>query len=309
MLESVLPYRDVFKRLEEEDSSYKHKPSDDEWENAATVCKFLKRFYDVTKLFCGVDYPAIHLFLKEISTIKKVILGGTISTEYFLSSMCYKMLSKFDEYWSDIPVTYDIALILDPRYKRKLLKFYLAQLHGRELGALRFERTIALMQLLFDQYKNKISPVVDRASTEVVIPSNDEEEIQQWLEEEGYAANNDSDKSELELYFGGSLENKDTDLDILSWWKVNSTKFPILAAMAQDILVVPITTAASESAFSTGGRILDQYKSSLLPETVECLICTQDWLRDKTVVGSFDDLDDEFNSDKSEIIGIRIADS
>ncbi|XP_021600728.1 zinc finger BED domain-containing protein RICESLEEPER 3-like [Manihot esculenta] len=55
--------------------------------------------------------------------------------------------------------------------------------------------------------------------------------------------------------------------------------FPILSHMMKDILAVPISTVASESAFSTGGRVLDCFRSSLTPKIVEALICTQDWLR------------------------------
>jgi hypothetical protein len=49
--------------------------------------------------------------------------------------------------------------------------------------------------------------------------------------------------------------------------------------LAKDILAVPVSTIASESTFSTGGRILDSFRTSLSATTVEALICTQSWLR------------------------------
>ncbi|KAF3773860.1 DETOXIFICATION 33 protein, partial [Nymphaea thermarum] len=47
----------------------------------------------------------------------------------------------------------------------------------------------------------------------------------------------------------------------------------------QDILCIPITTVASESAFSTGGLIVDESRSSLSPKTVEELVCAGDWIK------------------------------
>ncbi|CAN1233197.1 Putative AC transposase [Linum perenne] len=52
-----------------------------------------------------------------------------------------------------------------------------------------------------------------------------------------------------------------------------------VSEMAKDILAVPISTVASESCFSTGGRVLDNFRSSLTPHVVEALICAEDWLR------------------------------
>lgn len=49
--------------------------------------------------------------------------------------------------------------------------------------------------------------------------------------------------------------------------------------MAKDLLAIHISTMASESVFSTSGRVLDSYRSSLGDKTIENLICTQDWLR------------------------------
>ena len=49
--------------------------------------------------------------------------------------------------------------------------------------------------------------------------------------------------------------------------------------MARDILTIPISIVSSKSAFSTSGRILDAFKSSLSPKTVEALVCSQNWLK------------------------------
>lgn len=69
------------------------------------------------------------------------------------------------------------------------------------------------------------------------------------------------------------------EINVLEWWKVKSGRYPILANIARDVLAIPISTVVSESAFSTGERVLDPYHNSLTPTTVEALICTQDWLK------------------------------
>ena len=56
-------------------------------------------------------------------------------------------------------------------------------------------------------------------------------------------------------------------------------KYPTVAAIAKDVLVVQVSTVPSESAFSTGGRVVNSFRSSLTPKSVEVLICLQSWLR------------------------------
>jgi hypothetical protein len=88
-------------------------------------------------------------------------------------------------------------------------------------------------------------------------------------------------KTELEVYLDEAryIENRSSGtFDILSFWKGNEFRYPEVAAMARDVLSIPISTVASESCFSTGGRVIDQYRSSLKPDIVEALICTKDWL-------------------------------
>ena len=78
--------------------------------------------------------------------------------------------------------------------------------------------------------------------------------------EEIYASVNVSslNKTELEIYLEEPILSPNIwkELDILTWWKSNRERFPILSKMAVDILSVPITTVASEYAFSIGSRVL-----------------------------------------------------
>jgi len=61
---------------------------------------------------------------------------------------------------------------------------------------------------------------------------------------------------------------------------MNSCRFPILSNIARELLAMPVSTVASEFAFSIGGRVLDPHRSSLSQLKVDALICTQDWLKD-----------------------------
>jgi hypothetical protein len=68
------------------------------------------------------------------------------------------------------------------------------------------------------------------------------------------------------------------DLNILEFWKVQELHYLVVATIARDILSILISTIASESTFSVGGRVIDQHKSSLKPDIAEALVCIKDWL-------------------------------
>ena len=85
--------------------------------------------------------------------------------------------------------------------------------------------------------------------------------------------------NELDRYLKDELLPQKEEVDILEWWKTNVSKYPVLSTMARDILAIPASTVPSESAFSTGGRVVSDYRRSLTPSTVEVLICLQDWLK------------------------------
>ncbi|KAL8143476.1 hypothetical protein V2J09_016508 [Rumex salicifolius] len=71
---------------------------------------------------------------------------------------------------------------------------------------------------------------------------------------------------------------------ITQWWRDNWSKYPLLQAIARDGLPIQVSTVASESSFSTGKRVVDPYRSSMTPKTVEALIYFQNWSKSDNIM-------------------------
>ncbi|GJX30177.1 zinc finger BED domain-containing protein RICESLEEPER 2 [Tanacetum coccineum] len=66
--------------------------------------------------------------------------------------------------------------------------------------------------------------------------------------------------------------------DVLGFWKEKETMFPVLSRMAMDIISVQASSVASESAFSTSGRVLSIRRTRLTPASLEMCMCLKDHL-------------------------------
>ena len=80
----------------------------------------------------------------------------------------------------------------------------------------------------------------------------------------------------LRNYFKSNFVIDDNKLDILQWWKSKQDRFPTLSMIARDILTTPVSTVASEQAFSASNRILDDKRSRMYPDILEGLMCMKD---------------------------------
>jgi len=96
---------------------------------------------------------------------------------------------------------------------------------------------------------------------------------------QGKSSSTRSLKSELDKYLEEEKQpRKDPNFNVLIWWQGVGLRYPTLRKIARDILAVPISTVASESVFSTGGRVVTPHQSRLHPKTLEGLMCSQSWL-------------------------------
>jgi len=198
-----------------------------------------------------------------------------------LSGMAMNMMSKFEKYWgceANQNFLLYVANVLDPRLKLKYVKFCFDELYDYDKAQLLTKEVKDHLVSLYEFYLKADEVVDDNRHKQDVNDAIDDMEIdvntlarfKRHLQEEESVEN----RNEVERYLVDGCEDPNDDkLDILGWWKINASKYKILSKVAQHVLAIPISTLASESAFSTGGRTLDQFRSSLSLATVQTLIC------------------------------------
>ena len=284
MLSIAITYKDVFPRLKQHEKLYTTVPSEEEWNLAREICERLKLFYNITKLFSGRNYPTANTFFIKVCEIKEALYDWLICSNEVVSTMASSMLEKFDKYWSGCHIVMAIAVVLDPRYKMKILEFYFPIMYGSEASS-EIGKIRQLCYDLLSEYQSKSKMGQQTSSHGASSVSNlfeltyDEQDPLSKFDlfvhstsEEGHA------KSELDYYLEETVLPRISDFDVLSWWKTNGIKYPTLQMIVRDIYAIPVSTVASESAFSTGGRMVSKHRSRLHPNTLEALMCAQSWL-------------------------------
>ncbi|XP_078156107.1 zinc finger BED domain-containing protein RICESLEEPER 2-like [Carex rostrata] len=294
MLINSLKFREAFSRLADVDRDYKLAPSSKDWDNVVVIVGCLQIFYDTTMRISGTKYPTINIFFNEFCEVYLSIRSSLISEHSFVVNMATRMCEKFQKYWCNSSVLLAIASILDPRSKLKSVEYYFRLIYNTP-GEAEFNVTNvkACLHKLFSEYvvidsrnrngshgsnSNAQNASSHTGESSQRLYSNRRHGLVMYIQE---SYTSEPTKSELDVYLEErTIPGMDDDsFDILAWWKCNASKYPILSNLVRDVLGTPVSTVASESAFSTAGRVLDDYRSSLSPTTVEALICTQDWLR------------------------------
>lgn len=291
MLQSALVYRDVFSRLKLREPLYKCLPSEDDWTIAMDMCERLELFYSVTEIFSGTRYPTANLFFEKVCDIRLTLLEWSTAHNEMIRSMAEKMLQKFDKYWHIIHGIMGVATVLDPRYKLTLLDCYFSVIYNTEVNN-EVDRIRKLCNELLVEYQDRnkrekeigsesshsfSSSITEINSSSMMGKKNFTAIYDQYMMQKKKSTSSAPAKSELDRYLEEDTLPRTDDFDVLAWWKSNGLKYPILMMIARDILAIPVSTVASESAFSTSGRFLTPHRNRLHPNVLEALMCTRDW--------------------------------
>ncbi|KAM3338045.1 zinc finger BED domain-containing protein RICESLEEPER 2-like [Capsicum galapagoense] len=171
-----------------------------------------------------------------------------------LGKIASNMKAKFDKYWGSpkkMNKMIFIACVLDPRHKFVSVDFALQMMFGKE-ETFR-ERDERLHE--FDVYS-----LFENSSS---LPSSSGSTVQSI--------------GSLGSFMDDIMKHKSRNTTTV---KTKLQKY--LDEMAQYVLSIPISSVASECVFSTGGRILDSFRSSLTPKLVQTLVCLQYWIRSES---------------------------
>lgn len=301
MLGSALHYQRAYDRMRSRDPHFKHPPTPEDWEKAKIVRHFLKTFSVVYKTFSGANRCKANVFFYEVCRILTYLRDAATDLGSLLGRMSLNMLEKFEKYWieKEPNILLSIAVVLDPRFKLQYLRFCYNKIYDSSLVGDLMGRVEDELHKLFDEYVAQYeasSKIIDEGTSLVTRTSslknktNFLEEFYNLTEEEDIFQS----KPELDVYLEENLHRSKTpgdeeEFDILQWWKANSSKFPVLSRMAHDILAIPVSSIPSKCAFRTDGGVLNKFQSSLLPSTIEALVCTQDWIRGEPVRTEFEE--------------------
>lgn len=288
MIEVALCYKNAFVYLAEQDKNFIHKLSEDEWEKMGVLYKFLRVFFEVTCVFFRNRQPTSNLYFKAVWKVHSRLFDMVRGPVNFMTPMVKEMQSKFDRYWSEYNLILSCAAILDPRYKIKFVEYCFTKLYGS--AAQRYVSiSVNTLYGLFNEYiQNSACPsraaALSVATNKISNNKDDNDGFEDYETFQSARFQTQVEKSQLDLYLEEPSHDLNIEIDVLEYWTLCSLRYPELSRMARDVLTIPVSTVASDSAFDIGPQVISADLSSLKSKMIQALVCLQDWISasDKT---------------------------
>ncbi|KAF5805195.1 putative transcription factor/ chromatin remodeling BED-type(Zn) family [Helianthus annuus] len=269
MLLSASELKEVFSCIDTTDPDYSKGPTAEEWKQIENLCTCLKLLFDTANLLTSATIPTTNTFFHEVWKIQLELTRAATSEDPVINTIAKPMQVGFDTYWKSCCLILAIAVVMDPRFKMKLVEFSFTKIYGEEAASY-INLVDEGIHQMFLEYVGGLEGSVKQEDVAGLGLTDFDMYIMETTSQQS--------KSELDQYLEESLLPRVHEFDVMGWWKLNKVKYPTLSKMARDILTVPVSTVAPELVFETERKEMDRYRCSLRPETVEAVICAKDWL-------------------------------
>ncbi|XP_052736562.1 zinc finger BED domain-containing protein RICESLEEPER 3-like [Vigna angularis] len=176
--------------------------------------------------------------MKEVFGIGKRIRQYSKSSDVSIKLMAMRMKGKYEKYWGNpngINILLLIVVVLDPRSKLDFVNYFIDYLFESSMASELKSKLLSSLKTLYEQYQG-IEEGSQSSQQESQLDDDDDDPhgMSFYLRATGRRFDY---ISELDKYLREDPEPymKSVELDILHWWKVNSTRFPILVNMAREV--------------------------------------------------------------------------
>ncbi|KAJ7956735.1 zinc finger BED domain-containing protein DAYSLEEPER-like [Quillaja saponaria] len=286
MLVAASELKEVFSCLDTSDPDYKGAPSMEDWKLVETLCTYLKPIFDAANILTTTTQPTPIAYFHEVWKFQLDLSRSVTSEDPFISNITKTMQENIGKYWRNCSLVLAIAVVMDPRFKMKLVEFSFTKIYGEEAPN-HINIVNEGIHELFHEYVALPLPLTPTYAEDGGSNIKMEESGGTLLSESGLSdfdvyimeSTGQHMKSEVDQYLDESLLPRVADFDVLGWWKINKLKYPTLSRMARDILSIQVSSVPPDSIFDTKSKEMDQYRNSLRPETVEALVCAKDWMQ------------------------------
>jgi hypothetical protein len=173
-------------------------------------------------------------------------------------------VDKLTHYYDQMSPIVGVALMLDPRKSKR--DKYLKKLDWEDDW---IKTSLDNFDYAFENYKNKYDKQNIRTISIIPMKRSNahDDSFDKWEQNlnGGSSEVDEVEEDEKGKYFS---ENRNSG-DIMTFWKYNQHKYPILSAMARDFLAVQASSVSSERAFSAGANLVSKRRCAMSGHTIE----------------------------------------
>jgi hypothetical protein len=234
--------------------------SDNDWIQLKELCPFLQQFKELTLHFSKttecrmsdlcLDFEDLLVDIKVKYLDKKEQMSDKL---WYAANAAYTKLTKY--YTKINSASFAIATVLDPRYKLDVYD------STQDPDLLKASAKLAV-ELVFEKYSQKFSSLSLISKDSPQQSTN----ARPLKKQKRFADDWERDGDELTTYLQERrAKSADNPLD---YWRVNKSRFPILATMARDYLCLQPTSKDIEGNFSKGRRTIPYYRRSQNASTI-----------------------------------------